>query len=169
MPVITGHTNVTKLPAARGDELFKWLVAEREGKMLPGGPVIFEIPLEQSDKLDIVVVWDEWEGVRSEDRTQLITKAYQDKSDALALALGVTYAEANDQGILPVRVRLRFAPQPVFPEDQVRSAKLAVGGFERPEGNIELRFPTRTMAEEAVRQLEARLPGSTWMTNYAVD
>jgi hypothetical protein len=138
-----------------------------KAKCCPGGPVIFEIPLELSDKLDVVVVWDEWNGIRSEDRTQLITKAYQDKSDSLALALGVTYAEGSDQGVLPFRVRMSFAPQPKFPEDQLRSALLSVGGFERPEGDIELRFPTGRMAEEAARQLEARLPGSQWTTSYA--
>jgi hypothetical protein len=167
MPVIRGRSNETNLPDERKTSLLDRLVAERAGKAAPGGPVIFEIPLDQTDKLDVMVVWDEWEKVQSEDRTHLIKEAYKDKADDLALALGVTFQEAIEQGVLPYRVRFRFGPQPEFTEEEVRDARLAVGGFVGPEGTIELRFPTRTTAEEAVLQLKARLPGSQWMVNYA--
>ncbi len=126
---------------------------------------MFEIPLAQPDQFDVMIVWNEWEGVRSEDRTQLIKEAYKDKADDLALALGVTYNEAIEQGVLPFRVRLRFGPQPKFTEEEVRTAVLSVGGFPRPDG-IELRFPTRTTAEEAVQQLNQLLPGMDWVVAY---
>lgn len=167
MPVIRGRSNEATLPEDRRSALLDRLVAEREGKSPPGGPVIFEIPLDQPDKLDVMVVWDEWADVRSEDRTRLIQEAYKDKADALALALGVTYREALEQGVLPFRARLRFGPQPKFGKEKWRTAYLSVGGFTGPEGRIDLRFPTRTTAEEAVRQLEKRLPGTQWMVNYA--
>lgn len=167
MPVIRGRSTEKKLPDDRRKSLLEQLVAEREGKPTPGGPVIFEIPLDEPEKLDVMVVWDQWEGVRSEDRTQLIKAAYQDKADLLALALGVTYQEAIEQGVLPFRVRLKFGPQPKFTEKQVRTAYLSVGGFAGPEGIVELRFPTQSTAEEAVKQLQKRLSGSQWVVSYA--
>ena len=127
MPVIRGRLNETKLPEDRRKSLVDRLVAERRGKAGPAGPVIFEIPLPQPDSLDVVVVWDEWKQIRSEDRTQLIKEAYHDKSDNVALALGVTYQEAIEQGVLPYRVRLRFGPQPNFTEDELRSRYLSLG------------------------------------------
>jgi hypothetical protein len=167
MPVIRGRSHEPKLAQDRKKSLLDRLVAEREGKPNAGGPVIFEIPLEQPDKLDVMVVWDEWAQIRSEDRTQLIREAYHDKEDSLALALGVTYQEAIEQGVLPYRVRLRFGPPPEFTEEGVRAARLSVGGFVEPEGGVELRFPTQTTAEEAVEQLKERLPGSQWVVSYA--
>ena len=135
--------------------------------MTPGGPVIFEIPLDQPEKLDVMVVWDEWEGVRSEDRTRLIQEAYKDKAEDLALALGVTYQEALEQGILPFRVRLTIGSHFNFTEEKLRTACLSVGGFPGPQGSVELRFPTQTTAEEAVKQLKKRLSGSQWVVSYA--
>ena len=167
MPVIRGRLNVTRLSDERRRSLLHRLVAERNGGPVQGGPVIFEIPLDQPDKLDVMVVWDEWEGVRSEDRTELINEAYKDRPGVLTLALGVTYDEAIEQGVLPFRARLRFVKQPSFTEEQLRTACLSSGGFLRPEGIMELRFPTQTIAEEAVQQLKERLPGSEWVVNYA--
>ncbi len=108
MPVIRGRSSDAKLSAERKAALLARLIAEREGKAEAGGPVIFEIPLDQPEMFDVMVVWNEWERVRSEDRTQLIKQAYKDKEEAVALALGVTYQEALEQGVLPYRVRLRF-------------------------------------------------------------
>ncbi len=167
MPLIRGRSSGTKLSDDRKKSLFERLVAERQGKAVLGGPVIFEIPLDQLDKLDVMVVWDEWEGVRSEDRTQLIEAVYKDKEDALALALGVTYKEAIEQGVLPFRVRLRFGPQPKLTEEEIRTAQLSVGGFAGHQASVELRFPTQTTAEEAVQLLKERLPGSEWVVSYA--
>src|SRR5438552_21437 len=160
MPVIRGRLNASKLPDNRRTSLLQRLVGEREGKAAENGPVIFEIPLDQPDKLDVMVVWDEWEGVRSEDRSQLIKDAYQDKADALALALGVTRTEAFDQGLLPYRVRSRFGKEPRCSDEEFAAAALAVGGFPQSDGHIALRFPTQTIAEEAVQQLKQRLPES---------
>ncbi len=167
MPVIRGKSSETKLSDDRRKALRDRLVAEREGSAAAGGPVIFEMPLDQPEKLDVMVVWDEWEGVRSEERTRLIQEAYTDRSDDLALALGVTYKEALEQGVLPFRVRLKLGPQSKFNEEKLRTACLSVGGFAGPEGTVELRFPTQTIADEAVKQLKKRLAGSQWVVSYA--
>jgi len=167
MPVIRGRLKEKELTDEQKDSLLSRLADERQGRSTQGGPVIFEIPLEQSDKLDVMVVWDAWQGVRSEDRTKLIQEAYREQQDNLALALGVTYEEAIEQGLLPFRVRMKFGSQPRFREEEIRSAYLSVGGFVRPEDIIELRYPSRTVAEETVRQLEERLPGTEWVVSYA--
>ena len=79
----------------------------------------------------------------------------------------MTNEEAIEQGILPFRVRLKFGPPPIFSEDEIRSAELAVGGFEGPEDLVELRYPSRPVAEETVRRLEELLPGTEWVISYA--
>ena len=135
---------------------------------MPGGPIIFEIPLQQPKKFDVMVVWDEWDGVRSEDRTRIINDAYKDKATAIALALGVTRGEAIEQGILPYRVvTLALASHFIGKDQELREAALSIGGFAKPDGSIDLRFPTQTIAEEAVRQLQQRVPGSQWVITYA--
>ncbi len=63
----------------------------RRPKQIGSRPVIFEIPLGQSEKFKVIMVWDEWEGVRSKERIQIIQETYKDKADDLSLALGVTY------------------------------------------------------------------------------
>src|SRR5271157_2408977 len=167
MPVIRGRSSAKKLTDEQRGLLLSRLADERQGLSTQGGPVIFEIPLEQSDKLDVMVVWEAWQGVRSEDRTRLIQEAYREQQDSLALALGVTYEEAIEQGLLPFRVRPRFRQQVDFREEALRSASLSVGGFERPDNVIELRYPSRTVAEETIRRLEELLPGTEWSVSYA--
>ncbi len=169
MPVIRGRSKELKASEARRRSLLDRLLAERAGNSPPGGPVLFEIPLDQPEKLDVMVVWDEWEGVRSEERTQLIQEAYRDQAENLALALGVTWKEAIEQGVLPFRVRMRFTAQPRFPKEKVRTAYLSVGGFAGPGDTVELRFPTRATAEEAIRQLKKQLPGIQWVVDYATE
>ena len=168
MPVIRGRPRETKIPDAQRNDLLRRLVDERKGQSTTGGPSIFEIPLDQSDMLDVMVIWNDWHGVRSEDRTELIKEAYRDHQEGLALALGVTYDEAIERGLLPFRVRQRFGPQLKFDDEQVRSAYFRVGGIENPEGGISLRYPTESIAEAAVRELQQLLPGSQWMVSHAV-
>ena len=84
-PVIRGRHGEKKLTEDQRHSLVSLLNNERNGHLTPGGPVIFEIPLEQSDKLDVMVVSDAWRGIRSEDRTKLIQQAYGDQADSLAL------------------------------------------------------------------------------------
>ena len=172
MPVIRGRSSEKKLTDEQRGLLLSRLADERQGLSTQGGPVIFEIPLEQSDKLDVMVVWDAWQGVRSEDRTRLIQEAYREQQDSLALALGVTCEEAIEQGLLPFRVRPRFGQQFDFREEDLRSAFLSVGGFERPDFErpdnvIELRYPSQTVAEETIRRLKELLPGTEWVVSYA--
>src|SRR5258708_4042939 len=104
MPVIRGISRSTALTSERRKTLRDELVGELSGKSSPDGPLIFEIPLEQSDKIDVIVVWNAFDGVRAEDSTALILDAYDDRKDEISLAMGVTYHEAIAQQLLPYTV-----------------------------------------------------------------
>lgn len=168
MPVIRGRAGEKRLAEDQRSELLRRLVDERKGQTNAGGPAIFEIPLDQSDLLDVMVIWNDWQGVRSEDRTQLIKEAYSDLQERLALALGLTYNEAIDQGVLPYRVRLQFGQQPEFDDEPLLSAYFRVGGVMTDDGRVDLRYPTKSTAEAAVGQLQQMLPGTEWIINHAV-
>jgi hypothetical protein len=160
MPVIRGQATTTALTKERRRALLQQLKDERAGKAKPHGPVIFEIPLEQSDKMDVMVVWQEWENLRAQDRTDLIEAVYKDQQAHLALALGVTYQEAMEQQLLPYAV----VPMTKRPLDQIqiREAMLAEGGIPLSEEKVDLRFPTMAMAQAATDHLCQKLPHGHW-------
>ena len=54
MPVIRGTSHRSDLTPQHRKELLDRLAKELSGPGTPGGPVIFEIPLEQSDKIDVL-------------------------------------------------------------------------------------------------------------------
>jgi hypothetical protein len=123
--------------------------------------VIFEIPLEQQDRMDVLVVWDAWTDLRSEDRSSIILDAYQDQQQAIAQALGVTYQEAIEQQVLPYAVLPMTRDGEIDPE-AMKKAMLAEGGFLLDNGKIDLRFPTMAMAQVAHQRLCDRLPKGYW-------
>jgi hypothetical protein len=161
MPVIRGQAKVNVLPAERRAELEERLRQELAGGGGPGGPVIFEIPLDRSSKRDVVVVWDAFESVASEDRSSMITEAYADEQATISLALGVTYEEALEQQVLPYAVVPKAQTGDVDP-DELRRAMLGQGGFISRQGRVDLRFPTMAMAEQACGHLSDKLHGVYW-------
>lgn len=160
MPVIRGQANVNVLGAERRAELAQQLRQELVGHRVADGPVIYEIPLDRSNKLDVVVVWDAFESLASEDRSSIITDAYGDEQAKISLALGVTYEEALEQHVLPYAVvpMTRAEADP----DELRRAMLEEGAFTARQGIVDLRFPTMAMAEEARRRLCDKLPSGYW-------
>jgi len=104
MPVVRGVPSVNVLDPDRRRSLVESLRNEVSGGATPGGPVVYEIPLDQTDKIDVLVVWGEWAGIGSEDRTNVILESYGDQDKRIAQALGVTYEEAVDQQLLPYSV-----------------------------------------------------------------
>lgn len=169
MPVIKmsdeATTTTTLLPNVRKSLLTK-LKNERK-KSTEGGPVIFEIPL-GTDCFDVLVVWQEWAAVQSaEDRTRLILDAYGDEQEKIAQALGVTYEEAMQQRLLPYIIVSTLEREHKFARlvcnrdeieverllSDIRKDKRAKGGIVLPENRVELRFPTRAMADDACKKL----------------
>ena len=49
----------------------------------------------QSRKIDVIVVWKEWESLSSEARSDIIMTAYGDQTNRVALALGVTHRKPS--------------------------------------------------------------------------
>ncbi|MBI2804950.1 MAG: hypothetical protein HYX68_08215 [Planctomycetes bacterium] len=163
MPVIRGEMKWTVLTNNQRKALLKSLVSELAGKSSPNGPVIYEIPLELSDRVDILVVWDEFRELRSEDRTTLILDAYKDRKAKIAQALGVTREEALQQYLLLYEVKpISHSGFAGVDMGKVRKAMLEEGGFPLGEDRIALRFPTQAMAEEASHRLMQQVPQVTW-------
>ena len=171
MPVIRVDDKIA-LPAYKRDSLLKKLKDEIEGRGTKDGPVIFEIPLERPEGegheiIDVLVVWEEWRGVPSEDRSSLILEAYGDKREKIAQPLGVIYEEVVQQQLLPYTIVSMFEEDKKFlslvcqsptekPDEILRTiceAKRSVGGIEIPNGKLELRFPTGAMAESIYKAL----------------
>ena len=178
MPVIRGRSSTRPLMAERRAKLKGRLRRELDGEGAPGGPLIYEIPLKQSDKLDVMVVWDEFEGVSVEDRDEIILDAYRDRHDRISMAMGVTWREVSEQNLLPYMVISNTeylqhlgegSSVPPIDTSELREAKLREGGIERGDGVILLQFPTRVMAEEAQARLAARLPLAGWSVMTQLD
>ena len=75
MPVIrVGADIATPLPPGLRESLLEKLKREIEGQSTAGGPIVFEIP-EGTETVDVLVVWEDWSKLRSEDRTNLILDA----------------------------------------------------------------------------------------------
>jgi hypothetical protein len=161
MPVIRGTSKSASLTSERRKMLRDELVGELSGKASPDGPLIFEIPLEQSDKIDVIVVWNAFDGIRTEDSTGLILEAYRDRKDEISLAMGLTYDEAIAQHLLPYAVAPMMRRGKANPA-ALKKAMLEEGGFALPNGKVELRFPTMAMAEAAHKRLTEQLPGGYW-------
>jgi hypothetical protein len=161
MPVIRLTTAATAFRRERRQALLDQLSRELAGQATENGPVVFEIPLDPSDKMDVLVVWEAWQDVPSEIRSEVILEAYRDKKDRISQALGVTYQEANDQNLLPYAV-LPMARRGEVDPAALNAAMRKQGGFALEGGKVELRFPTLTMAQEAHRRLCDELPKGYW-------
>jgi hypothetical protein len=176
MPVIRGRFTASLLTPERRAHLKERLVSELSGQRTPDGPLIFEIPLEQSDKFDVIVIWNEFEGLRAGDRDQIILEVYGDRRQQISMVMGATQREADDQSLLPYSVFSKVMviadnSLPVNPKnlDELREAMLDEGGVVLDDGDVALRFPTRAMAEEAQERLAERLPRGKWSISKTLD
>ena len=165
MPLIRGTARQTILARDVRETLLKQLSDELAGRGVESGAVIFEIPLEHADTVDVLVVWQEFEDLRSEDRTALILEAYKQEfgtgARTVSQALGVTYQEAMEQNLLPYAVQ-PMARAGEADADTLRQAMRKAGGIRLPNEKVVLRFPTMAMAEDAHRQLCDALPRGYW-------
>jgi hypothetical protein len=167
MPVIRGRSTTTAVTPERRAQLQERLASEISGQVTSEGPLIFEIPLEQSDKVDVIVVWNEFEGVGVEDRDRVILDAYGDRRDQIAMAMGVTYQEAIDQQVLPYMVVPMTRRGEADPAE-LRRAMLEEGGIPLGDEKVDLRFPRLAMAEAAHQRLCDRLPQGYWSISWNV-
>lgn len=169
MPVIRGQVRGRNLTEAQRNSMLEKLHNELFGKPLRGknaseNPLIFEIPLERldgtADRIDVLVVWDAFRDVRSDERTALILDAYGGQAEKVAQAMGATLDEAMEQGLLPYRiVHIQWPDE--FDSAEMNGALLDEGAFELG-GHLELYLPTRKMAEAALVHLNQRVPNGRW-------
>lgn len=168
MPVIRGAARAPAVTAEQRKRIAEQLALELSGQQTPGGPVVFEIPFDEQDRIDVLVVWDAWEPFGSADRSGLILDAYGATAPkaVIAQALGVTYREAIEQQVLP------YAVVPLTrrgeTDDEMKKAMLAEGGFVLPDGKVDLRFPTMALAAQAHERLAVALPKACWSLVQAV-
>ena len=169
MPLIRSPKIEPSLTSEKRKELLQRLeneVTEKpsSGKIAWEIPLIFEMVLERlngtSDRMDVLVIWDAFRDIHSEERADLIAEAYHERADLIVQALGVTPAEALDQCLLPYHVMHMDRPGETEP-DAMRKALLDEGAFELGE-RLELYLPTRKMAEAAQSRLNERVPNGRW-------
>jgi hypothetical protein len=141
------------------------LAAELKGGRDYGQPQIYEQTY-RTGKARVTVIWDAWDGMALQQRTATILRAYEIAEgpaarDRVALASGLTVAEAYAAGMLPFQVIAAVrASDPVTPE-QVRQAMLEEGASELADPRTpQLRFATEEEAEACRQRLMKRLPGS---------
>jgi hypothetical protein len=131
-----------------------------------GQPLIREQRFPKTDVIRTTVIWDKWEPLHDEDRLATILEAYEEVEgdefrNRVALAIGLTVPEAHEAGLLPVQVATALRASDPVTAEQCRDAMIEVGAslLLSPERPV-LRFATVEEAEQCVRELVKRLPGS---------
>lgn len=162
MPVIRGQTQASAVSEDQRNKLADQLTRELRGEKTSEGPVVFEIPLDaQGSRTDVLVVWDAWKPLGSNDRSRMILNAYAGSDLSISQALGVTHQEAIEQQVLPYAV-LPMIRRGEVDENELRQAMLAEGGIPFGNGKVDLRFPTMPLAEQAHRRLTDIIPRGYW-------
>jgi hypothetical protein len=145
-------------------ELVRELQLELQNNREFGQPLILEEPFARSEELRITVVWDKFDGIDDDERARIILAAYQ-RSDApptkIAVALGLTFPEAADDGLLPYDVVPNWrASDPVSLERCFGAMKKLGASTLRNPIEPELRCATAEQAGACVSQLVQVLPES---------
>ena len=163
MPVIKFTVTATVFKREDRDAMTTQLTKELAGEATDEGPVIFEIPLSGTDKIDALVVWEKWKAkdVAPHTRSEMILAAYGQEKDKISLPLGVTYKEAMEQNLLPYAV-VPMTRKNELPLAQVKAVMKKHGAFVLDDDKIDLRFPTMEMARQAHQNLVDELPTGYW-------
>ncbi|HEV3341237.1 MAG TPA: hypothetical protein VG125_12795 [Pirellulales bacterium] len=154
------------------DQLAEELKSGRES----GQPIIYEHEF-PSGKLRVTVIWDEWDRLPLEERTEVILRAYEQAEgrpfrERVALASGLTVPEAHAAGMLPVQIITALRRDDQVTVEECRQAMIAEGASTLLAGadNPQLRFATVEEAEAARKRLIERLPQSepVWVISQEV-
>lgn len=140
-----------------------------------GQPLVYEQEV-RSDRLRVLVIWDEWDRIPLEERTAVILRAYElalgtPERYKIALASGVTVPEATAAGMLPYQVGTALRKGDPVTFEQCWETMLAEGASRLFGPNIlQLRFATRDEAEACRKRLIVRLPQSenVWLINREI-
>jgi hypothetical protein len=159
------RTGVEPRERRTGSDLIDRLADELKNNRESGQPIIYKTEL-PNDKLRVTVVWDNWDRLPLEDRTEIILEAYgraeeRGAAERVALASGVTVPEAYSAGMLPFQIITALRRDDPVTSEQCREAMIEEGastllGSDKPL----LRFATLEEAERARMSLSQRLPNS---------
>jgi len=169
MPVIRQTATGLVLKSEDRAALTAQLAEELAGNATEDGPVIFEIPVSEGKKIDVVVVWEKWKekAVPSQTRSDIILAANGKKQNKIAQPLGVTYREAMEQNLLPDAV-VPMTRKNEVPTEQLKHVMKQHGGFVLEEDKVDLRFPTLEMAQDAHAKLVDELPKAYWSIVHSI-
>src|SRR4051794_26535640 len=108
MPRIVRGREQVAIPT-RFPGLLTELAHELKQSRESGQPVIHEQHFSRTGKMRVTVLWDKWDDVPHEERAEIILNAYEnvegkDPRENLALAVGWTFPEAYEAGMLPFQV-----------------------------------------------------------------
>ena len=159
-------------PRSADRKLVALLVEELQAKRESGQPFIYETVF-GNGRVRVLVVWDVWDKILLEDRTNVIHAAIEQADGKeyraqVALASGVTVPEATAAGMLPYQLIPALRRSDRATADECRDAMIAEGASRLFAGGlIQLRFPTEDSAKACRQRLIAALPASeeVWIVN----
>jgi hypothetical protein len=154
-------------PAPVDQSLCRQLVDELRSPHDVGQPLVIEHQFSSTDKKQIQVVWDRFDGIPEQDRSDLILSAFEQvegkpNRDKILFASGFTVPEAAATGILPFQVVPATSAQAEVGEGPLFKA-MKEEGASTVAGTTSLRFPTFEDAETAKVRLDHRLPQGRWL------
>lgn len=158
-------TGVDESPRRADGSLANRLANELRSGRESGQPIVYE-QVFPSDRLRITVIWDEWDRLPFEERTDVILRAYDQAEgrgyrDRIALASGLTVPEAHAAGMLPVQVITALRRGDPVTLEECRQAMIEEGASKLlGSDTVQLRFATVEEAEAARKRLIQRLPNS---------
>ena len=179
MPVIRTTGREEPLATIR-EHLADLLVNELMGERSRMGPVIFELPTDQLQQVDVVVVWEAWKSLRPEARVAVVNDAYNRFERVLEASIHqvdpskprprlvptpasitcVTWDDLINFDLLPYKIEPTAGQDQVDPDD-VRLLMIDAGAIWTPFG-VQLRFPTKEMATDVYARLMEEMPEARW-------
>lgn len=126
-------------------------------------PYVLQDRTPQTHSRYVVVIWDAWRNMERSERSAIILRALEAanvlEGDTVRMAQGLTQSEAFDSGYLACKIVSTLRNGDPATLDELQAAFDAVGGVHIKIGAAhELRFPSLEHAQEAYRQLTAKLP-----------
>jgi len=179
MPVIRPAGREQPLATVR-EHLADLLVKELMGERSRMGPVIFELPTDQPDQVDVIVVWEAWKSLPTEARSEVVRDAYERFARVLESSIHqidpskpreplvptpasvtcATWENLTSFDLLPYKIQPTAGEDEVDPED-VRLLMIEAGAIWTPCG-VQLRFPIKEMATGVCARLMKEMPEARW-------
>jgi hypothetical protein len=180
MPVIRPAGRTEPLASVR-DHLADLLVKELMGERTRGGPVIFELPSEQINKVHVIVCWEEWKNLPIEARKAVVRDAYARFARVLETSIpnidvgqpkeplapvpasvnAITWEDLATSDPLPYRIMPTAEARDEDDEEFFRLLMIERGAIWTPFGP-QLRLPNKEMAAQVHALLIAEAPEAQW-------